>query len=85
MSKLWSILVNIDYEIYSVSFIYAKFILKSLQSKNEKKKKLKKSTFNLHIFSKSSKVHECLQISKSINNSVFKATFKKQLKISQLL
>lgn len=84
MSKLWSILVNIDYEIYSVSFIYAKFILKSLQSKNEKKR-VKKSTFNLHIFSKSSKVHECLQISKSINNSVFKATFKKQLKISQLL
>lgn len=81
MSKLWSILVNIDYEIYSVSFIYAKFILKSLQMKNE----LKKSKFNLHIFSKSSKVHECLQISKSINNSVFKATFKKQLKISQLL
>lgn len=51
----------------------------------KKKKELKKSTFNLHIFSKSSKVHECLQISKSINNSVFKATFKKQLKISQLL
>lgn len=59
--------------------------MKSLQSKNEKRVKKKKSKFNLHIFSKSSKVHECLQISKSINNSVFKATFKKQLKISQLL